>query len=328
MRGATSLSRPTPPTESEIRAYLQSLSNWGRWGPSDLMGTLNHIDGERRARAFGLVRDGHAISCASPVHFAAEGAGRDESGHLVPGVAPRPIRYVLQGADGADPRSEQRRPTFDGFLIEPHGPVLTHLDAPNHTVYQGTLYNGMPATGGPMGLTDMGGIDIACDGICGRGVLLDLPRAQGRSWLDDGEAAYPDDLESAERFARVRVSSGDILIVRTGYRARLAGGAEPGSNDPRPGLQAACLPWFQAREISMLTSDVPNDVRPHGYDSLGLPIHTIGMWAMGLWLMDNCNLERLADHCAATGRYEFLVVVAPLVLTSGTGSPVNPLCIF
>jgi len=49
---------------------------------------------------------------------------------------------------------------------------------------------------------------------------------------------------------------------------------------------------------------------------------------MGLPLLDNANFERLAEACAEEGRYEFLLVVAPLIVEGGTGSPVNPIATF
>lgn len=54
----------------------------------------------------------------------------------------------------------------------------------------------------------------------------------------------------------------------------------------------------------------------------------IGMAAMGLWLLDNCNHEQLAAECERLGRWEFMVTIAPLKLEHGTASPVNPIAIF
>jgi len=47
-----------------------------------------------------------------------------------------------------------------------------------------------------------------------------------------------------------------------------------------------------------------------------------------VWLIDNCDLEELAQACAARQRWEFLLTIAPLRLQNVTGSPVNPLAIF
>jgi kynurenine formamidase len=49
---------------------------------------------------------------------------------------------------------------------------------------------------------------------------------------------------------------------------------------------------------------------------------------MGVHLLDYLQLERLSTACERAGRWEFLFVAAPLRITGGTGSPVNPLAIF
>jgi hypothetical protein len=49
---------------------------------------------------------------------------------------------------------------------------------------------------------------------------------------------------------------------------------------------------------------------------------------MGLWILDNPDYEELAETCARLGRWDFHVVIAPLKLANGTGSPVNPLAMF
>ncbi|MYE65726.1 MAG: cyclase family protein, partial [Acidimicrobiaceae bacterium] len=50
-------------------------------------------------------------------------------------------------------------------------------------------------------------------------------------------------------------------------------------------------------------------------------------WAFGVALVDNALLEPLSHACEQEGRYEFQLVVAPLEIPGGTGSPVNPLAI-
>ena len=48
---------------------------------------------------------------------------------------------------------------------------------------------------------------------------------------------------------------------------------------------------------------------------------------MGMPLLDNANLDDLAAACAEVGRWEFLLMVAPLRVRGGTGSPVNPIAV-
>jgi hypothetical protein len=49
---------------------------------------------------------------------------------------------------------------------------------------------------------------------------------------------------------------------------------------------------------------------------------------MGLPLLDNANFEELAAACEELGRWEFQLVIGPLVVIGGTGSPVNPIAVF
>ena len=43
------------PTEEQVIGWMDSLSNWGRWGDDDQLGTLNLITVANRAQAAGLV---------------------------------------------------------------------------------------------------------------------------------------------------------------------------------------------------------------------------------------------------------------------------------
>lgn len=306
---------PPTPTQTELVSWYSSLSTWGRWGPDDDLGTLNYIGDRQRTRAMALAEEGSVVSCALPL---------ETSTVALPDVSPGPRAQrvvITDGTDQAPPGS--RVVAYDALFVAPHGPIVTHLDAPRHTVVDGTSYNGLPAGApGPRGT-----IAAAGQGIVGRGVLLDVPRCQGRDWLDDGEPILPQDLEACEAAGSIRVEAGDILFVRTGYRARMPGGPAE-RHAPRPGLQAACLPWLHEREVAVVASDVAVDVIPHGYDDIGLPIHAIGMWAMGLWLVDNCQLESLGNACDRLDRWEFLAVLAPLPIQDATASPVNPMALF
>jgi hypothetical protein len=49
---------------------------------------------------------------------------------------------------------------------------------------------------------------------------------------------------------------------------------------------------------------------------------------MGVWILDNANLEELAVACQERNRWEFMLSIGPLALHATTGSPVNPIAIF
>lgn len=56
-------------------------------------------------------------------------------------------------------------------------------------------------------------------------------------------------------------------------------------------------------------------------------MHVLAISALGVHLLDYLQFEDLPPLCAASGRWSFLCVIAPLRLPRGTGSPVNPLAI-
>jgi len=148
-------------------------------------------------------------------------------------------------------------------------------------------------------------------------------------WMGPGEGVMPEDLEAAEAAQGVRVESGDILLVRTGYYARrLAEGPVNPMEAGTPALHVACCPWLRERGVAMVGSDTHNDIAPLPYPSLGNSFHVVSLVALGLWLIDNANLEEVARAAAERTRWEFLLTIAPLRLKNVTGSPVNPIAMF
>jgi kynurenine formamidase len=307
------------PTEAEVAQYVKSLNNWGRWGDEDELGTVNFIDSVKRKQAAGLVQTGVGISCARPI----------VSGPAVDVPSP-PLHYMTGSGElfSLEPEIEtQHASDFIGMVF--HGLSITHLDALSHLFWNGKMYNNKPAAlvTNRQGATAES-VELVKDGLISRGVLLDVARHRNVDWLQPGEGILPNELEAIEQEYNVTVTPGDILLVRTGhYKRRMERGPLP-LDQGWPGLDAACLPWIRERSISILGGDTVSDVSPSGYEGFRLPIHQIGIVQMGLWLIDNCNLEELSAKCAELGRWEFQLVLAPLRIEYGTGSPVNPIAIF
>jgi len=308
---------PVTYTTDQIAGLLEQVSNWGRWGKEDQRGALNFITNETRAAAARLVQTGQTISMALPL---ATRPARDN---------PIPVTHLMvrSGFPGHPLGSAG---CADYFAIEPHGLATTHLDALCHHFWRDKMYNGFDAAEVDFQGAHKCAIDAAREGIIGRGVLLDLARVRNVEWIEPGEAIYPDELEQAERAAKTTVGEGDILLIRTGrFRLRRAKGVKALSLGAMPGLHASCLPWLHQRKIAVLGSDAVSDVLPTTYDApLKMPIHTGTLVMMGVHLIDNAELEPLADHCAREGRYAFMFSLLPLILERGTASPVNPVALF
>lgn len=309
------------PTEPDVVRLMDTLSNWGRWGPDDQLGTLNLITPERRRRAAGLVAEGVSVGCARPISTA-----------IGPDTTFQPLRFMVDSGEGRDTappdRILQRRGAAEFIGMVFHGYTITHVDTPAHYFWQGRLYNGRSCNL----VTSREGaqvesVDLLRDGVVSRGVLLDVAAVRGR-WLEAGEGVMPEDLEAAERAQGVRVEPGDLLLVRTGYYARRRTRPLNPLADGTPAVHVAAAPWLRERGVAMLGTDTHNDVTPLPYPGLGNALHIVALVAMGLWLIDNMNLEELAPACAARRRWEFLLTLAPLRLEHATGSPVNPIALF
>ena len=303
------------PTEEEVLGYMTSLSNWGRWGQDDELGTLNLITPEKRAQAGRLVKEGTSITC---------------SRLIVPEIAPDvvsipPLHYMINTGESAPSSGPGGSSDFIGMSY--HGYTITHLDSLCHQFWDGKMYNGKSASlVNAQQKATAGHIDRVQDGVVTRGVLLDIAQLKGKEWLEEGEAVFPDDLEAAERAQGVKVEEGDALLVRLGWYKKREQMPTPAPG--RPGLHAATLPWLHERGVSIIVADASQDVDPSGYSKVSLPIHRVGIVAMGLWLIDAANCEELVNVCHRLDRWEFMFVVAPLRFHNATGSPVNPLAIF
>ena len=305
------------PSDPELAALFDEVSNWGRWGDDDVLGTLNLITPAGRRAAAAGVSSGRTVSLSrtvAPVHS--------------PGNANPPIHFMIASGVGA-PESGMAA-AADWYGIAPHGHSLTHLDSLGHLFWNAQMYNGRPASRVEQvtGARD-GSIEDAGEGIVTRGVLLDLPRALGVDYLEAGYRISPSELDLAEAAAGLTIGPGDALMVRTG---RDVDRATRGPHDPDrqgcPGLSARCVKWLRERGVALLGSDVAHDALPSINHPMEMPIHVLGLVSMGLWLLDNAYLEDLAGAADVEGRASFLLTLGPLKLKRGTGSAVNPLAVF
>jgi kynurenine formamidase len=296
--------------EAEVIALMQRCSNSGRWGPDDELGTLNFITPQKRLEALRLVTIGRVVSVARDIDTVRSSRN------------PHPVVHRMLNVDERAPAE-----AVDVTEIAPHGYAITHMDAVGHGSFAGSIYNGRRAAEEILaeGLR-FGSILAAAEGVVTRGVLLDVAAARGVDWLSDDEGVWPEDLEAAERFSGVEVGRGDAVLVRVGLgaRERVEGPEDPGR---RAGLVAECVPWLHAREVAAYGGDCIEQL-PQPYQQVKAPLHQIGLAAMGLSLLDVVEMEQLATVCRELGRYEFLIVYAPLRIPGGTGSAVNPLCVF
>ncbi len=313
-------SRTAQPTTAELDELFESLKNWGRWGPDDERGALNHQTDAHRAHAASLVTDAALVSLAHDLP-------------LQPSVeTPFPAHHhMLASGDALDANGIAGYEACGDYVgTQVHGLGITHIDALSHMFVRGQMYGGRPAEEVRSTGARSNTVMTLGDGLVGRGVLLDVPAVHGVAFLAATTAIGPDDLDAAEQRQGITVGRGDFVVVSTGRDARRADAH--GRLDPigagLAGLHPDCLPWLHDRGVAVLGGDGISDRMPLGATPMWpFPIHQIGIVAMGLHLVDNLHLAPLAAVCAERERWEFLLTVNPLRIPGATGCPVNPVAL-
>ncbi len=296
-------------TRETIDRWMVELSNTGRWGQDDERGTLNLITPEITAHAATLVRAGISVSLS---HDYITEQAED---------ATSPLEHEMLGNQGAF--------ASDRLGVAFHGYAHSHMDALCHNSWEGRTYNDFPRA---EVVTEDGcarlGINNWKQGIVTRGILMDIASLRGVAYLEPGEAIHVEDLEAWEERTGLRVGPGDVVLVRSGRWARRAEEGPWATGRLAAGLHPSVAPWLHERGVSMIGSDYTNDQLPSGIQGVFMPIHQLTLVAMGMPLFDNLDLEDLARVAAEQGRWEFMLVAAPLAVEGGTGAPLNPLAIF
>ena len=328
---------PVPPSiPASFTEIAARVSNWGRWGPDDQIGTLNLIDAGARLRGAASIREGEAFALGLPLS--------SDQGIQMGFVKGRenPVRTMISVNEPLSRDPEWIATSEDAVALALQ--CATHWDGLAHASYGagpagGRLYNDFPASS----VTDEGagklGIHLITS-LVSRGVLLDVPRAKGVEILEAGYPITPADLDAACALGGVAVEAGDVVLVRTGQTAHLALSGRPGLGGaapvrdlvaytwPAPGLTMATAVWFHDRDVAAVATDtMVLEVYPCQDENLYLPVHLLHLVEMGMTQGQNWFLDELADACAADGRYGFLLDATPLPFINALGSPVNPVAV-
>ena len=224
---------------------------------------------------------------------------------------------------------------LDSITFGIHDGTNSHMDALCHYALHrdgvAVVFNGHPQDLDEKGCK-ANAIDRMGPGIVTRGVLVDIPLMKGVPYLEPGTPIYPADLEAWEKFAKVKIGSGDALLIRTGRWARRAKLGPWNTGREAAGLHASTMPWIHQRDIALLGGDAVNDVQPSGVtgqgEAAGRPVHTLAIAVMGIPLVDNAYLEDVAREAAARKRWDFMITVQITRIPGGTATPFNALATF
>jgi kynurenine formamidase len=278
--------------DQEYRAWLARISGDRE---RSRLGTAALIDDAARARAANAIVSGWPVSLARPI----ESPGVEVDVHFVDGP-------VAMGGDR--------------IVVECHGRGNTHLDALNHIGLDGTWYGGWPVDAADAPTV----VDLAAHGLVTRGVVVDVPAVRGTEWVDAQQPVSRADIERALATTGTEVAPGDALLLYMGRdRFEAAGHVLTGQRDPTtvPGVGRTAAEWIAESGVSILCWDFLDSNHP---DEPFVCVHLL-LWAIGLVLVDNCDLSAAAAWSRDAGRTTGTLVIEPLAVPGGTGSLVHPL---
>lgn len=308
----------------DVDGWAKRHSNWGRWGPDDQIGTLNHVTAASVLDAARLVRTGQVISLALP--FDQDGPQNGSFGRN------NPVHYMTATGTDAVTGAQRTVPTTrhaDDGIIMPLS-CGTQWDGLAHIFYEDKMYNGGDAMLVSSDGAARNGIQHTRAKHVGRGVLLDIPRYRGVPWLRPGQAIRAEDLDGAADAQGVSVGAGDFVLIRTGQLAQVR---ERGrwldyAGGDAPGLSVTTADWLAGKDPAAYATDTwGTEVRPNETPEVFQPLHIIALVMMGLSIGEMFDLEELADACADDGNYDFFFVAPTLPITGAVASPVNPIAI-
>ncbi|MEV7230729.1 cyclase family protein [Polymorphospora sp. NPDC051019] len=321
------------PTYAQLRDRqgAPAGSSWGLFGDADELGTVALLTPQRVLAAARTVRRGAVFRLDLPI---------DAFDPPLASSRGVPRHTIFQ----RDPN--HRDDLVDGLYLQ----ATSQVDGLRHfRHWEHGFYNGVADDRVREGSPDLGIQRWAEHGIVGRGVLVDLPRylrSLDDDWDPAGWRAFTvGELEGALAYQGVALRDGDILLLRTGWLAtvlahdvdrRRAFAAAPTS----PGLEQSeeMLAWLWDHRLAMVASDnmavealppAPDSPFVSGREAAGERgphtglMHRALIPLLGFALGELWDLDALAADCAADGVWETLLVVTPLHVVGGVGSPAN-----
>lgn len=302
-------------------------SSWGLFGPEGERGTANRATAAHVLEAAGCVRTGVTFGLDHPL------------GAFDPSPAQRtPPEHTIVSS-----HADQRDDYVDGLWLQ----SSSHIDGLRHRRHNTHgFYGGVADDAIVPGSPALGVNRWAERPIVGRGVVIDVARdrdARGRP-IDHGagEHLHVDDLDAALERQRTTLAAGDIALIRTGWAEWYLetldrGGREALCADRRTtGFEQSheTLGWLWDHGLAVAASDTfaleALPASPHspfgGATDNGM-IHQELIALLGLVVGELWKLDELATACDGDGVYEALVVIKPLNLLGGVGSPANAVAV-
>ena len=302
-------------TAAEFETLFDELKTWNDYAPEILeRGALNHISADVIKNAAATVTSGQIVKMALPWNTV---SGPDN--------AKPATHYMVSLAHYENPEPTSNR---DFIGVDYHGKAVSHMDAPTHIVYRGDIFGGKKSI---EHVTTQGSNWASIDKlgpVVTRGVLLDAAKLRGVHYLEPGTAIRAADIIAMEEKFDFKISQGDCVLLRSGHFARREELGVWNPDNLSAGFHVDVMKLFKERKVSVIGADGDSDVRPSPVEGVESPIHALALPGMGIPLLDNLQLEALSKMCLEQKRWVFQIILAPLNIPRGTGSPLNPVAVF
>lgn len=287
------------------------VGNWSRWGDEDERGALNLIDADAVGRGIAAVKLGKALSLGLPLR----------TGHGPVAGKRAPMQHFMTRDGGDYATGLPERPGYgyadDTIVVACHG--TTHLDALSHVWQDGLMWNGYSAST----VTSRGASRCGVEKVgpvVTRAIFVDF--ARGGTGLSAGEPVGAARLADAVAATGVTPAPGDALLVRTGWLRQWR--EDAASVQTWPGLDADCADWLRDEELALVGADnLGVEVSPSTVCGSEMPLHIAAMRDCGVHFLELLDLDELAQYKVN----EMMLVVAPLNIVGGAGSPCAPVAV-
>lgn len=303
-------------------AFAAPVVGKSPWGPNDELGRLNLMTASTKAQVLSRA-DGARVYDLSVEYFVGMPSwhGIGDPRYQI-WMTHTPHGTVVDDPMGVG-HTQNKHVSYTGAAISMYTHMGTHIDALNHFGLDGKIWNGFEAREhlGDRGWKKTGAETIPP--IVARGVLIDVAAAKGVEMLAPGYRVTRADLQETLDKQRVKLETGDVVLIRTG-RMKLYDKADAYMDSP-PGMSVDAARFLVESGGAMVVGadNLSFETFPPDADDNYVPVHTYLLAQQGAPIIELVNLEALAKDRV----YEFAFIGASLKLRGGDAAPMRPIAI-
>lgn len=287
-----------------------------KWGAEDEIGSANLVSPENTLLAAKLIKQGKSLPLGIVIDS------------KTPAFAPRSLslQVVQPNQQGGQKLSAFGYPAnYNDDLLQTWVGIGSQIDGLGHLGEGGMYYNcnDEKEISAITGLTKLGVHNIPP--LVGRGVILDMAKHAGKTYLDAGEHFGPDDIKAAAEAQGVTIGKGDIVLFHTGWTENMLEQDPTAWVSGEPGLNVAGSEYLASLDVMAIGADTwgvepvppaPGDGAFYG--------HVITLQKHGIYLLETMNTGPVLRE----GVNEFMFVLGQARIRGTVQMIINPVALF